>query len=68
MKLSTAFALSAVFLASLSQPLFAEKKPNIIVIFTDDHGWADLGVQGIESDIRTPSKSTPSFSKTPLPQ
>ena len=46
--------LSIVFLASLCQPLFAEKKPNIIVIFTDDHGWADLGVQGIESDIRTP--------------
>ncbi|MCA9082893.1 MAG: sulfatase-like hydrolase/transferase [Planctomycetaceae bacterium] len=29
-------------------------KPNVIIIFTDDHGWADLGVQGIQSDIRTP--------------
>jgi arylsulfatase A-like enzyme len=29
-------------------------KPNIIVIFTDDHGYADLGVQGQVSDIRTP--------------
>ena len=32
----------------------AEAKPNIIVIYTDDHGWADLGAQGIQQDIRTP--------------
>lgn len=30
------------------------KKPNIIVIFTDDHGYADLSCQGTEPDIRTP--------------
>ncbi len=29
--------------------------PNIIVILTDDHGWADLGVQGVDKDIRTPN-------------
>ena len=29
-------------------------KPNIIVIFTDDHGFADLGVQGQMDDIKTP--------------
>jgi uncharacterized sulfatase len=29
-------------------------KPNIIVIFSDDHGWADIGAQGIQKDIRTP--------------
>lgn len=33
---------------------FAAEKPNILVIFTDDHGWADLGVQGVDKDIRTP--------------
>lgn len=33
-----------------TQPL----KPNVIVIFTDDHGWADLGAQGVRDDIRTP--------------
>lgn len=29
-------------------------RPNIIVIFTDDQGWADLGCQGSLKDIRTP--------------
>ncbi len=29
-------------------------RPNIIVIFTDDHGWSDLGAQGIRDDLRTP--------------
>ncbi len=32
-----------------------DRKPNMIVIFTDDHGWADLGVHGIRMDIRTPN-------------
>lgn len=31
-----------------------ERKPNILVIFTDDHGWADLGVHRVDPDIRTP--------------
>ena len=33
---------------------YAAPKPNIIVIFTDDQGWADLGCQGSLKDIRTP--------------
>ncbi|HAV14003.1 MAG TPA: iduronate sulfatase [Opitutae bacterium] len=32
----------------------AEERPNIIVIFTDDHGWADLGAQGVLEDVQTP--------------
>ena len=35
----------------------AEKseRPNILLIYTDDHGWADLGAQGVDKDIRTPN-------------
>ncbi|KAJ1443426.1 alkaline-phosphatase-like protein, partial [Ochromonadaceae sp. CCMP2298] len=29
--------------------------PNVIVIFTDDQGYADLGVQNILSDVKTPN-------------
>jgi arylsulfatase A-like enzyme len=32
----------------------AETKPNIIVIYTDDHGYSDLGIQGVVADIKTP--------------
>jgi len=30
------------------------RKPNIIVIYTDDQGYADLSCQGVVDDIRTP--------------
>lgn len=29
--------------------------PNILLIYSDDHGWADLGIQGVDQDIRTPN-------------
>ncbi len=35
--------------------LAGESKPNILLIYTDDHGWADLGAQGVDKDIRTPN-------------
>jgi len=49
------FAFTFTCLVALAQkkPLHSEK-PNIIVIFTDDHGFADLGVQGQLSDVKTP--------------
>lgn len=28
--------------------------PNVIIFFTDDHGYADLGVHGVVADIKTP--------------
>ena len=31
------------------------KPPNIIVIYTDDHGYADLGIQGAVADLKTPN-------------
>ena len=33
----------------------AAEKPNILVIFADDLGWADIGAQGVQKDIRTPN-------------
>ena len=33
----------------------AAERPNVIVIFTDDHGYSDLSCQGIQDDIRTPN-------------
>lgn len=39
---------------SLAVTSHAESKPNIIVIYTDDHGFADLGIRGVEKDVKTP--------------
>ena len=35
-------------------PPASPPKPNIILIYSDDHGFADLGAQGVDRDIRTP--------------
>jgi uncharacterized sulfatase len=37
---------------SLRKP---QDKPNIIVIYTDDHGYADMGEQGVLKDLKTPN-------------
>jgi arylsulfatase A-like enzyme len=39
----------------ISTLLMAQTRPNVIVIFTDDHGWADLGVNEVVEDIKTPN-------------
>ena len=46
--------LTAVSIAFYVSGLGAIERPNVIVIFTDDHGYADLSSQDIVSDIRTP--------------
>ena len=47
-----ALATCALCVASLSAA--APAKPNLIVIYTDDHGYADLGIHGILPDLKTP--------------
>jgi arylsulfatase A-like enzyme len=49
MKTLTAFLLTCAFAQA------EVKKPNIIVFFTDDHGYADLSCMGIEKDVKTPN-------------
>ncbi len=48
------YALMALLL-SLVCPANAANKPNVIVIFTDDQGYADLGGNGYASDVQTPN-------------
>ncbi|MBL9093113.1 MAG: sulfatase-like hydrolase/transferase [Planctomycetaceae bacterium] len=51
----TSVVASLLVLAATALPAFAAAdRPNILLIYTDDHGWADLGAQGADQDIRTP--------------
>lgn len=54
--MSTSYRLILfVLLVLASTPCaIANEKPNVIVVLTDDQGWADLSVQGQLADIRTP--------------
>ncbi|MCC6354432.1 MAG: sulfatase-like hydrolase/transferase [Verrucomicrobiae bacterium] len=47
--------LVAVALGSGGIAAAGPPKPNILVIYTDDHGWADIGAQGADGDVRTPN-------------
>ncbi|MBK1880038.1 sulfatase family protein [Pelagicoccus mobilis] len=51
--LKTSLALLASIFA-LSSILHSADRPNVIIIFTDDHGWADLSIQGVLEDVKTP--------------
>ncbi len=52
----TPLLLSALSLAPAAMfGAAATAKPNIILIYSDDHGFADLGAQGVDKDIRTPN-------------
>lgn len=44
-----------LFLAVCASAHAAERKPNILLIYSDDHGWADLGAQGANAEVRTPN-------------
>ena len=44
-----------LFNISITKAQNTPKKPNIIVILTDDMGYADVGIHGTEKDVRTPN-------------
>jgi arylsulfatase A-like enzyme len=46
--------LSLGLLATHSFAAAPATKPNVIIIFTDDHGYTDLGCQGMVKDLKTP--------------
>ena len=54
MKLLLAVLLS-VFVQQPSAFAAVARQPNLLLIYSDDHGWADLGAQGVDQDIRTPN-------------
>ena len=38
----------------LSFSVLAAEKPNVIIIYSDDHGYTDLGAHGIDPNVQTP--------------
>lgn len=47
--------LARLLLMLASACALGADKPNIILIYSDDHGWADFGAHGADKDIRTPN-------------
>ena len=45
----------ALLFSNGAQFACADKRPNVIVIFTDDHGYSDLSCQEVLPDVRTPN-------------
>ena len=46
--------LSALLLVlAVCRAIDADDRPNIIVFYTDDHGYSDTSCQGVFDDIRT---------------
>ncbi len=47
--------LAFTIVVCLQPCLQAAQRPNVIMIFTDDHGYSDLTCQGVFNDVKTPN-------------
>ncbi|MGB7345154.1 MAG: sulfatase-like hydrolase/transferase [Pirellulaceae bacterium] len=47
--------LALFCLLTLARIGHGDDRPNIVVFYTDDHGYADLSCQGVFQDVRTPN-------------
>lgn len=47
--------LSAFLLLLLLTLTARAEKPNVILIYSDDHGYTDLGIHGIDASVNTPN-------------
>jgi len=53
--LESLLKLAACACAGLAfQSASCAASPNVLLIYSDDHGWADIGLQGSDPDVRTP--------------
>ncbi len=55
MKKTTLLLTALCLIGSVFAAATKSGKPNIILIYSDDHGYADLGAQGTDPNIRTPN-------------
>ncbi|WP_354007702.1 sulfatase [Endozoicomonas lisbonensis] len=58
-KLALAMTVSAAAVSAVAKPValpepVTGEQPNVVIIYTDDMGWGDVGYHGVE-DIRTPN-------------
>jgi arylsulfatase A-like enzyme len=53
MKFVKSYISLAICFSFLSALSFAQRKPNVIIIITDDQGYGDLGITG-NPNVKTP--------------
>lgn len=48
-------AIAASIVVARSSQDAPKRRPNVVLILGDDHGWADIGALGINADVATPN-------------